>query len=280
MTEQATFPFGRPSTSRPPRKPVGSAALFVLGVYPSALHVRWTPPNWASGVEGVGPIGALAVDDEPMVFWDGAGARERVEQWRHDVGFEAGDEEGAWGNVSAAGNGTSGQSVTERILEPLGVAPDETWFTDLIDRYFVKYGGGKEQGDAIADRYEPFAKEAGLPSADLPRRPTSQNLITEALANHRDRLRAEIVEASAPTIVTLGDESRRVLADLADEVSGPPTTSLNGLSRAADPGSYGGAGTATVGSVEMQWHALVHPGQRSTTWAAIHDAWISRLPKS
>jgi hypothetical protein len=55
------FPFGRPSTRRPPREPSGPADLLVLGVYPSALHVRWTTPD------GLHTVGALAVDDEPTV---------------------------------------------------------------------------------------------------------------------------------------------------------------------------------------------------------------------
>lgn len=69
-----TFPFGRPATARPPRPAVdGSARVFVLGVYPSALHIRWARPDVKVHVQ------SLAVDDEPEVFWDGADAVERVE---------------------------------------------------------------------------------------------------------------------------------------------------------------------------------------------------------
>jgi hypothetical protein len=57
------FPFGRPATRRPPRTPVDRTAdLVVLGVYPSALHIRWTLPDRSASVS------ALAVDDEPTVF--------------------------------------------------------------------------------------------------------------------------------------------------------------------------------------------------------------------
>lgn len=74
------FPFGRPSTPRAPRIPVGQAGLFILGVYPSALHVRWELPEWARRGLGIGTVAALAVDDEPSVFWDGADAGARVSE--------------------------------------------------------------------------------------------------------------------------------------------------------------------------------------------------------
>ena len=64
MTELGIFPFGAPV------QPCGSVLpdpcdAVVLGAYPSAIHVRWVPPR-ASGLR---PISALAVDNEPTVFW-------------------------------------------------------------------------------------------------------------------------------------------------------------------------------------------------------------------
>ena len=75
----AVFPFGRPATRRPPRRPDVPADLLVLGVYPSALHVRWRRPDGLT-------IGALAIDDEPEVFWNGADAALHIERWRSEVG--------------------------------------------------------------------------------------------------------------------------------------------------------------------------------------------------
>ena len=69
------FPFGRPIVECEPVA-TGRAAMFVLGAYPSALHVRWRPP------QGVGRVvQALAVDNEPEPFWTGADEVHRVEQW-------------------------------------------------------------------------------------------------------------------------------------------------------------------------------------------------------
>ena len=56
------FPFGRPVLPRPARIPDRPAAAVVLGVYPNALHVRWSR-------NGETIVGSLAVDNEPEVFW-------------------------------------------------------------------------------------------------------------------------------------------------------------------------------------------------------------------
>ena len=79
MTEVfGTFPFGRPNTPRPMRMSSSvHAKVVVVGVYPSAFHVKWTAPQRLGG----GKIAAMAVDVEPVVFWDGdqADFAERVE---------------------------------------------------------------------------------------------------------------------------------------------------------------------------------------------------------
>jgi hypothetical protein len=124
------FPFGRPAARRPPRVPTcGATALLVVGVYPSALHIRWRRPDGAM-------VGALAIDDEPTVFWDGADATRRIEQWQQTVHWKP-----AWGSVAAAGgNGSSGRHVIDHVLQPLGIAPENVYFTDCLPTYFVKPG--------------------------------------------------------------------------------------------------------------------------------------------
>ena len=283
VTPAERFPFGQSSTARPPRKPDGPAELFVLGVYPSALHVGWTPPAWAAGKPGIRAIGALAVDNEPVVFWDGddPSADVLVDQWRTAVNFVSGDHAGAWGHVKAQGNGTSGRGVVERVLEPLGVEPSTTWFTDAIDRFFIKKGTKRRPGqaEAMADRYGPFAQEVGLPPATLPRRPTRAALVKLAAAEHRERLVNELTTAAAPLVVTLGEEARRVLSEIADEAStnGAPTLPLTASNFAGSAAAtYGERGSARVAGQSFGWHALVHPGQRSKAWCALHDQWIER----
>jgi hypothetical protein len=51
-----------------------------------------------------------------------------------EVGWKA-----EWGTVGGAGgNGSSGRHVVKHVLEPLGVTPERTYFTDCLPTYFLK----------------------------------------------------------------------------------------------------------------------------------------------
>lgn len=181
--------------------------------------------------------------------------------------------------MQAAGNGTSGRVARDRVLRPLGLSPEAVWFTDVVDRFFVKrngrIGSGRQQGDAIDQDYATFACAVGLPQASLPTRPSIASLTRLAVTEHRNRLRRELCEANATTVVTLGEESRRVLAAVADECSGQPTMELNRRTLTID--TYGSPGRVIIGSLEARWFALVHPGQRNPEWAALHASWMARV---
>lgn len=247
------FPFGRPSTRRPPRRPDGPADLVVLGVYPSALHVRWRRPDGET-------IGALAVDDEPEVFWEGADAAQRIDRWRTDVGWR--DE---WGSVGlAGGNGSSGRVVVDEVLEPLGTRPDRTYFTDCLPFYFVKSGKGS-QGQRIAEVYQPFAAEHGLPPADLPPRPKPADLVRRTVAEESDELRQQIIEAEAAQVATLGQEAADVLAAIA----GVEPMALRPNE------AYGTPYPVKVGDTPLAWIPLTHPGNRTPVWRARHQLWTA-----
>lgn len=246
------YPFGRPATRRPPRVPASLPAdLFVLGVYPSALHVRWRRPDGKR-------VGALAVDDEPTVFWDGADAATRIEAWKAAVGWSA-----VWGTVAlAGGNGSSGKHVVDHVLRPLGVAAEQTYFTDCLPAYVVKNGASSQQA-AIDDVYAPFARDHGLPEADLPPRPTTTSLVATSVELEAAELRGQIAAAKAPTIVTLGQEAADVLACLA------------GVDRVAlKPDGYGRDRPVEVADSSMRWWPLVHPGNRDAGWRKAHQAWV------
>lgn len=76
----------------------------------------------------------------------------------------------------------------------------------------MRSGGAKrQQGDAIAQDYEPLAKAAGLPSAGLTVRPRGDALVQLAIDEHATRLHQELAEAAAPVVVALREEARRVL---------------------------------------------------------------------
>ncbi|MFA9430023.1 hypothetical protein [Egicoccus sp. AB-alg2] len=266
------FPFGAPSTLRPANvPPSGDTHLAVVGVYPSALHVRWDLPTWAVAGQDLPPrVGALAVDVEPTVFWDGTDPEptELVAAWQQRVGFLSGDEPGKHGHVRETMNGTSGRSVVERVLGPLGVDPCRTMFTDLVPRFFVKTGtGGRaEQGDRIRDVYEPFARLVGLPPANLPARPAQRQLVSGVVTEERNRLRNELAAAGASVIVTLGSEAREALRQIVDDADGVPARDLR-------RDNYGEPGTLRIGRYRARWYALTHPGNRSPAWREVHAQW-------
>lgn len=252
------FPFGQPATRRPPRVPVtGAAALLVLGVYPSALHVRWRRPDGVT-------VGALPIEDEPTVFWDGEDAASHIERWQQVVGWTD-----QWGSVTAAGgNGSSGRHVVSHVLEPLGVVAGQAYFTDCLPTYFIK-SGKNSQMRAIRDRYEPFAvaQRPRLLQADLPVRPSARDLVRRAVAEEGPTLQAQIAEAAAPIIVTLGQESADVLAQIAQV---DPVQLTSGE-------HYGKARPVMVAGLRTQWMPLVHPGNRSATWRHRHQQWARAI---
>jgi uracil-DNA glycosylase len=256
------FPFGRPSTERPPRRPRSVTNAFVLGVYPSALHVRWSREGKT--------VQALAVDVEPTVFWDGADAVERVAAWKEAIGFRP-----EWGAVASAGNGTSGDRLNTQILDPLGVDEADVWFSDLVPWFFVKKRSGasgpRQQLEAIQEDYAPFAAREGLPEAKLPERLPIAKLVSYAVAERREHIRRELLASETRVLITLGEEPRSVVERIADRVHGrvtkPLTTSMT---------EYESAGALVIEGRKIEWWALKHPGQRKPEWMALHQRWIDK----
>lgn len=255
---EGVFPFGLVSGRCAPREAAPAEAL-VLGVYPSALHVRWTPPPGHEGVR------ALAVAPEPWPFWDGNDQAERVAAWRDLVGWES-----DWGSADPAGrvNGSSGLAVRQRILEPLRLTFDDVWLTDALPFFHVHRGRGT-QGAAMSERYDRFASARGLPLHDLPDRPTPTALVTRAIAEEAQRLRDELRESRATLVITLGNEALAVAAAV---VSGILPASLSPLA------GYGQCVEAIVDGRQIDVLPLVHPGQRGAIWAEAHNRWMERTP--
>jgi hypothetical protein len=132
---------------------------------------------------------------------DGADAQQRIRHWQETVQWSQ-----RWGSVSAAGgNGSSGQRVVDHVLQPLGVGPEQVYFTDCVPTYFIKSGTGS-QTEAIRDRYSPFAAAQSPPltPADLPARPSTSELVHHAVNVDGPVLRSQIADAAAPTIVNAG----------------------------------------------------------------------------
>ena len=242
------FPFGRPHGPTPPQKPSGTADLFVVGVYPSALHAAWFAPS------GHRLCQALAVDIEPWSFWDGADAAQRVEEIAASVPTEAGRLEPAhprW-------NGPSGCTLQEMYLEPLG--HPTCWITDLHEMYYLSDGNAK----AIEKHYIPLAEKLGLPAAKLPTRPPRVQPEPRRLAV----LEEEFLASGATTVLTLGNEPLPALFP-----GGPRRLVSEGYGELARRRLFGRHGVTAI--------HLCHPrqaaglGRSSAQWAETHAAWMA-----
>ena len=245
-----TFPFGRPVLARPPSAST-KRGMFILGAYPSALHVAWRPPAGK-------PIRAMAVDNEPVPFWNGERDGEYIAQWKAAVGFR----EGEWGTVAAAGklNGSSGIWVDDNVLTPLGAGRDDVCISDCLDTYFSSDDGAAR----VADTYQPFAEGAGLPPARLAGHPSEDAIVEQGVRLHRGRLLRELSQAAPDVVVTLGNAALRVMRLTAAQNDGPAKL-------LADP-SYGRERTLTVGGRRIRWLPLAHPASPSA-YKDAHARW-------
>jgi hypothetical protein len=294
MDEWGRFPFGQPNTVRPARMAKESDAV-VIGVYPSAWHIAWRAPRTLIADGRSGAVAALAVDVEPTVFWDGNADdfEERVARWKRDVRFV----DGKHGEVLALSprtNGSSGEKVVRKYLEPLGIRADRATFTDVYPAFLVKTSNGRrrEQGDAIRDEYDSIARRMELPVSSLPPRMPAARLPARAASTFGGRLVADLSAAAAPLIITLGAEVWDTLVAIPSLHARHPREKLTDLYGDA----YGTAGSLTVNGRQTVWLPLAHPGllkgnadpgsevtagrRTANGWATLHARWAAATAKS
>jgi uracil-DNA glycosylase len=249
------FPFGAPVLPCGTDLPTQRYPVLLLGAYPSALHVRWTPPP------GFGrPVVALPVDNEPTPFWDGESAEVQglFDRW-YQTYFKA-----EWGTVTpAALNGSSGRDIADLWLRPLGFTRQEAFITDCLPVARASDGVAKR----LADRYAPVVAAFGAPATDLGPHPSENAIVTEAPGEHADRLIAQVIAADPEVLVTLGNAAARVLAG----VGGEP-----GRQAVLRADSYGQERQVILGGRAFRWQALVHPAT-PLAWAERHRAWAEAL---
>ena len=268
------FPFGQPNTPRPMRLPVAhDPKALIVGVYPSAFHISWSPPDRFDTRDDAKKrhplIGALAVDVEPVVFWDGVEPSPvaELQRWKAALGFD----ESVHGVATLGNNGPSGASLVKHILDPLGIDPASAAFTDVVPWFFVKKGANS-QGEAMSTRFAPKAELIGVHEGSLPKRPTTRQLVEIAASDERrDSLRQEILDARAPLIITLGQEALDSVRAVADEITG--------VQARLQPGGYGRAGHVVIAGTRTTFMPLVHPGFRrqitDAQWRDALDSWTA-----
>ena len=245
------FPFGRLVTPRP-ASANAPCPLFILGAYPSALHISWTPPHpWKR-------VKAIPIDDEPTPFWDGADHSSRVAAWREAISFDE-----KWGEAGDCDlNGSSGAWVESKVLAAFGVRRTDAWITDCLDTYRASDGAKAR----IADTYAPFARALKAAEASLLEHPSEKEIVEEALRHHRVRLLAELRSCRPDIVVTLGNAALRVLRGLCDDDGELPA--------ALAPEPYGGVREVRIAERVHRVFALAHPAS-PPRYQAAHGAWLT-----
>ncbi len=246
------FLFGKQVRNMPPSGN-GKRLLFILGAYPSALHVRWHHPGLVTSIR------AVAIDNEPEPFWTGKGEQELIEEWKRAVGFQD-----KWGSVFPCGgsNGPSGLWVEKKILVPLGLPRSKAWITDCLDTYF--------ESKAAADRLNApelvnLIKQYGIPDRQHRHHPSESDIVSEAKQHHLERLRNELTIASPELIVTLGNAALRVMNILIDGYS-------DKISKLSAKEEYGRKFQVQVCGQNAEWLPLAHPAAPKIYQDA-HDIW-------
>jgi hypothetical protein len=249
-TGGGAFPFGRPVLRRK-ASAKSRRRVFVLGASPSALHIAW----WSPHRKG---IRALVVDNEPAAFWAAEDERKQIDAWRTAVGFRVGE----WGEVETSdeANGNAGRWVDEHVLAALGITRDEACLSYCLDTYHCTDPG---IAFGVDERYQSFAREAGLPEARLAQRPRTGALVELAVTLHRERLLKELSVVVPEIVVTLGHAPYRVLRAISETKGG---------GKLRPDASYGAEQPLTVGGRKTVWIALSDPNP-SSEYEEVHARW-------
>lgn len=242
--------FGTPALHRVPSG-TGSSDWFILGAYPSAIHVRWDSPEGTK-------ISAVAVADEPEPFWDGGNQQDHINRWADALPWKS-----SWGYVSPPGklNGSSGIWLRDRVIHPLGINARDAWITDCLDIYHESKGAAKRLD---APRMQALMAELGIQDRNLPSHPNEDQIVKNA---QLDRLRIELDECHPKIVITLGNAPLRVFTSLVEGVVP--------IGRLAPDSSYGRSYPVRVpGGLSIQFLPLAHPAAPERYQMA-HLNWLS-----
>ena len=245
--------FGKPVLPVKPRAN-SRRRLFVLGAYPSALHVKWHPPGAKR------PVQAVAVDNEPEPFWNGADEAERIERWKAEVGYTE-----SWGTIHRCGglNGPSGDWVLKNVLCPFQCSYSEAWITDCLNTYYESVGAAKRMD---SKEIKPLVGQLGIPPRQHNSHPSEAEIVRLAKAEHLPRLRKELASAQPEVVVTLGNAALRVFSSIAD---------LGGhkLAKLSSGETYGDALRVKVNGAPCVWVPLAHPAAPKV-YQESHGKWV------
>ena len=246
------YPFGETvkrlvQEDRTPKK------VFVLGVYASAVHARW---SIGSEVK----CAALAVASEPRIFWDGNPEEAAEIISRIKIPKELGTLKPAGKHL----NGPSAKVLDEHILAPLGFTRKDAWLCDLLPETRIN----DNQYEAIEREYNPKIKEHGLNEVTIPRRPS-----VFCDAERCKEILAEIEESKADMLVLLGDIPIKQFLNKVAKVD------YSSLKEYTELYGYGAITESLINNRSMKILPLAHPrqigalGGHSAAWFDAHQKW-------
>jgi hypothetical protein len=191
--------FGTPAEARRPSAS-SQRDWFILGAYPSALHVKWRSPTGEA-------LSAVAVADEPEPFWEGNDQDSRIHEWANTLPWKP-----EWGQVSPPGklNGSSGAWLRDQVLAPLRLRRAQMWITDCLDIYHESKGAAKRLNQT---KMRTLFANLNIPDRILPLHPTEAQIVRRA---QLDRLRAEYATCSPKWVITLGNAALAAFAMVID----------------------------------------------------------------
>jgi uracil-DNA glycosylase len=138
--------------------------------------------------------------------------------------------------------------------------------TDCLTSYRLSTGGEA----AINDRYNAFVG-ADHPhlrrvlASEIGTHPSEQDIVDEALEDHRQRLCDQISAAEPRVLVTLGNAAARVINHLGD-LPGSGVMSLD---------TYGTPRALRICGRDTRWFALAHPAS-PPPYQEAHTKWLDR----
>lgn len=255
MEQEFYFPFGQP-LKKVEQKDKTPKEAFVLGVYASAVHARWTDK------EGKQKVSALAVASEPEIFWQGLNAEEIIN------GIYIPEELGKMTLPTNKNlNGPSGRSLDEKYLKPLGLERKNVWLCDLLPYSRVNVN----QKNALDKHYtKEIIETYNLPEATIPEFKQSE-LNSE---KRREEILEELEQSKAETLILLGDLPIKWFLNFYDN----QFKSLSEFGVTSE--EYGMEKEIKINNNTYNVIALCHPRQAdglgfsNKDWRVLHDDWI------
>jgi hypothetical protein len=200
---------------------------------------------------------ALAVANEPFIFWNGENAAEIISNITVPKGA------GYLREAEKKYNGPSGRTLDDLYLSPLGFSRDDAWLCDLIP-YSCR---NPSQAKAIEEKYTPLCKKFALPEATIPKR---QGDFTNE--KRRNEIISELMESQADKIILLGDKPVRWFLFYVSDCK------KRGLADFSE-NDYGTKINVHISGKEYGVLPLVHPrqagalGTYSKEWNRLHIEW-------